>query len=326
MVRSRLLGLVAVAAIVAACNSGASSPSAAPAASAAATPAPAATASTAASASASTAAAASPSAAALPTVAADQLGTPGKLIVCSDTSYPPQEFLDNGQATGSDVDLITEIGKRLGLTVQIKTTVFDSIIPALVGGSCDVIVSAQTITANRQKQVDMIPYFAAGQSWVVAAGNPDNIKTLDDLCGKAVAAESGTVEAFHVTGTGDYKPADGLSQQCVAKGKAAITLKTFKEDTQALLALTANTVVAHFTDEPVAGYEVKQGNGKFELAPDAMTLERAPEGISVGKNHTGLRDAIKAALLATIADGTYTQILTKWNVQTGAITAADVNK
>jgi polar amino acid transport system substrate-binding protein len=262
-----------------------------------------------------------PTTAALPTVAAADLIAAGTLTVCSDTSYPPQETLDaNQKPVGSDIDLVNEIGKRLGLTVVVKTTNFNSIIPALTGGTCDVIVSAQTITADRQKQVDMIPYFAAGQSFVVLAGNPDNIKTIDDLCGKAVAAEDGTVEAMHVGGTGDYKPADGLSQQCVAKGKQPITLKTFTADTQALLALQAGTVAAHFTDEPVAGYEVVNGQGKFEMIP-GITLERGPEGISVGLNHTGLRDAVRASLDSMLADGTYLKILTTWGVQSGAVTS-----
>ncbi len=183
----------------------------------AATPTPVAT-PTPAAASASVAATPAP----IPTVPATQLIKAGTLTVCSDTSYPPQESLDaNQKPVGSDIDLINEIGKRLGLTVVVKTTNFNAIIPALTGGTCDVIVSAQTITADRQKQVDMIPYFAAGQSFVVLKGNPDNIKTVDDLCGKAVAAEDGTVEAMHINGTGDYKPADGLSQQCVAKGLKA---------------------------------------------------------------------------------------------------------
>jgi polar amino acid transport system substrate-binding protein len=267
-----------------------------------------------------------PTAAPLPMVPATDLVTAGTLTVCSDTSYPPQESLDSNQKPiGSDVDLANEIGKRLKLNVVVKTTNFNAIIPALVGGQCDIIISAQTITADRQKQVDMIPYFAAGQSFVVLAGNPDNIKTVDDLCGKAVAAEDGTVEAMHISGTGDYKPADGLSQQCVSKGKAPITLKTFTADTQALLALQAGTVAAHFTDEPVAGYEVAHGSGKFELVKD-LSLERGAEGISVGKNHTGLHDAVRAALDQMIADGTYLKILTTWGIQSGAVTStAPVN-
>ena len=266
---------------------------------------------------------AAPTAVPLPTVASDQIIKAGTLTVCSDTSYPPQEYLDaNQKPVGADIDMINAIGQKLGLTVVIKSTDFNAIIPALTSGTCDIIISAQTITADRQKQVDMVPYFQAGQSFVVVKGNPENIQTVDDLCGKTVAAEDGTVEAMHITGTGDYKAADGLSQQCVAKGKKAITLKTFTADTDALLALQAGTVSAHFTDEPVAGYEVVNGQGKFEMVKD-LNLERGPEGISVGKNHTGLRDAIVATLNAMMKDGSYLQVLTKWGIQSGAVTSAN---
>ena len=301
----RLAGIVAIAAIVAGACSSAATP----------TPAP--------TAMESAMASEAPSTAAVPTVPADQLITAGTLTVCSDTGYPPQEYLDaNQQPVGSDIDLINAVGAKLGLKVVIKSTDFNAIIPALISGTCDVIVSAQTITTERQKQVDMVPYFQAGQSFVVLKGNPDNIKTLDDLCGKTVAAEDGTVEAMHISGTGDYTPADGLSQQCVAKGKEPITLKTFTADTDALLALQAGTVAAHFTDEPVAGYEVVNGQGKFEMVPD-LNLERGPEGISVGKNHTALRDAIKATLDSMMADGSYLEILKKWGVDSGAVTSTN---
>jgi polar amino acid transport system substrate-binding protein len=259
-------------------------------------------------------------------VPADQLIKAGTLTACSDTSYPPQESLDaSNVAIGSDIDLGKEIAKRLSLTLVVKSTTFDSIIPALQGGSCDIIISAQTITAERQAAVDMIPYFAAGQSFVVAKGNPSAIQSIDDLCGKAVAAEKGTIEADHINGAGSgYDTTNSLDANCKAKGKADITLQVFDADTNALAALTAGTVVAHFTDEPVAGYEVANGGGKYEEVA-AMTLERGAEGISVPKTKTALRDAVKTALLAMISDGTYTTILTKWGVQSGAVAAPDVN-
>src|SRR5690348_14019877 len=53
---------------------------------------------------------------ATPTVAApNDLITPGTLTVGSDTTYPPQEYIDTAtnQATGFDVDLITAIGQRM---------------------------------------------------------------------------------------------------------------------------------------------------------------------------------------------------------------------
>jgi len=272
--------------------------------------------------------AASPTAAPSPvaSVPEDQLVKAGNLFVCIDIPYPPQEaFDDSGQPVGSDVDISAGIAQRLGLKfdgAHVQNTVFAVIIPALAGNKCDIIVSAQNINADRLKAVDMIPYFKAGQAVVVLSGNPKGIKVKDDLCGKSVAAENGTTEVDFLQGTGDYQGA-GLSDACVKAGKPAITIKTFDKDSDALLALQSQTVDAYFADSPAAGYAVDKSGGKLELS--GITLEEAIEGISVAKNHTALRDAVKAALLAMMSDGTYTKILTKWGVQDGAITPDQVN-
>src|SRR5258708_8655190 len=64
------------------------------------------------------------------TTSGPDLITPGTLTVGSDTTYPPQEFIDTatGKATGFDVDLITAIATKMGLKVKIVTTGFDTII------------------------------------------------------------------------------------------------------------------------------------------------------------------------------------------------------
>ena len=314
--RIRIASVLAIAALVAsACSSTAATTAPTVAPTVAPTP------TTAPSVATTVAASVAPTVAPLPAIPAAQLIKAGTLTVCSDTSYPPQETLDkNNQAVGSDIDLAAEIAKRLGLQIAVKSTVFDTIIPALTGGSCDIIVSAQTITDARKQAVDMIPYFAAGQSFVVLASNQSAITAITDLCGKAVAAEKGTVEADHIAGTGDYTPATSLDAQCKAAGKSDITLKVFAQDTDALLALQAGTVIAHFTDEPVAGYEVVNGSGAFVMLP-SLTVERGAEGISVTKNHPELKAAVTAALQQMIDDGTYKTILTKWGVQSGAVTS-----
>jgi polar amino acid transport system substrate-binding protein len=312
--RIRIASVLAIAALVAsACSSAAATT--APTA----TPVPATATPVVSAAPAVSTAPASPTAAPIPAIPAGQLIKAGTLTVCSDTSYPPQETLDkSNKAVGSDIDLAAEIAKRLSLQIAVKSTVFDTIIPALTGGSCDVIVSAQTITDARKQAVDMIPYFAAGQSFVVLTSNQSTISAITDLCGKAVAAEKGTVEADHIAGTGDYNATTSLNAQCKTAGKANITLKVFAADTDALLALQAGTVVAHFTDEPVAGFEVVNGNGAFAMLP-SLTVERGAEGISVTKNHPELKAAVTAALQQMIDDGTYLTILTKWGVQSGAV-------
>jgi polar amino acid transport system substrate-binding protein len=317
MIRSQRLAVLLGAAlfVATACTGGGSpSPSAAP--SVAASP------SAAASVEASPSAAGSPSAAAI-TIPADQLKFPDKLVVCIDIPYPPQEFFDDqGNPVGSDVEIAQEIARRAGLTPQIENSVFSTIIAAVTGGKCDIIVSAQNITAERIKQVDMIPYFQAGQAFVVAKGNPKGIKTQDDLCGKSVAGESGTTEIDYLNGTGDYK-GQGLSAACQAKGKAAITVKEFEKDSDALLALQSSQVDSYFADSPVAGYYIVQHPDQFEAS--GLTLGVALEGISIPKDKTKLRDAVQQIVVSMIDDGGYLTILKKYGDESGAVTS-DVAK
>src|ERR1700693_5412901 len=95
--------------VVAACSSAASPPPV-PTTAAPATEAPA------------TAAPASPVA----TVPADQLISPGKLVICSDIPYPPQEMFDAaGNPSGAAFETGPEIAKRLGLTMEVQNSVFE---------------------------------------------------------------------------------------------------------------------------------------------------------------------------------------------------------
>ena len=321
MRRSTLSAVIVTAAIFfAACSSTSTSPSASSAPTSAATSAPASVTPTAvASASAAPSAAATPVA----TVPTGQLKFADKLVVCSDIPYPPLEYFDEaGNPTGSDIDIATAIAKKLGLTVQIENSVFDTIIAAVTTGKCDIIISDQNITADRLKAVDMIPYFQAGQSFVVARGNPKAINATTDLCGKSVAAETGTTEVDYVNGVGDYK-GKGLSKACTDAGKAKIDMKEFPKDTDALAALLGGQVDAYFADTPPAAYYTIQHPDQFELS-GIPALQPIKAGISVPKDKKGLHAAVVAALASMIADGTYLQILTKYHVQDGAVQASDV--
>jgi ABC-type amino acid transport/signal transduction systems, periplasmic component/domain len=254
-------------------------------------------------------------------VPSGQLAFADKLVICSDIPYPPQEFFDaNANPVGSDIEIGQEIAKRLGVTPVIQNSVFDTIIAAVTAGKCDIIISAQNITTDRIKQVDMIPYFQAGQSFVVATGNPAGIKVQDDLCGKKIGAETGTTEVDYLQGTGDYK-GQGLSAACQKKSLPVINVKSFGKDSDALLALQSGQVDAYFADSPVAGYYTVQHPDQFALS--GLTLGVALEGISVPQSNTGLRDAVQQALVAMINDGTYLNILKKYGDDSGAITAAD---
>jgi polar amino acid transport system substrate-binding protein len=260
-------------------------------------------------------------------VPADKLAQKGHLLICSDLPYPPQEFFDdNGDPQGLDIEIGTEIGNRLGLKVQIVNSVFDTIIAAVTSSKCDIIISAQNITADRQKQVSMIPYFQAGQSFVVAKGNPNKISGVLDVCGQSVAAESGTTEVDNLKGTGDYKKDGGIAMLCEKAGKKAPDAVVTQKDSDALQQLQSNKVVAYFTDSPVAGYYTVQHPDQFEVA--GKVLDAVSEGISVpcGQDDctkaplSPLGAAVQTALKSMMADGTYTKILDKWKLTNGAVT------
>jgi polar amino acid transport system substrate-binding protein len=259
-------------------------------------------------------------------VPSDALTQKGKLTVCTDFPYPPQEFFDDkGNPAGTDIDIGNEIGSRLGLQTVYVNSVFDTIIAAVKSGKCDIIISAQNITADRNKQISMIPYFQAGQSMVVQKGNPQKISTPMDLCGKGVAAESGTTEADYLQGNGDYK-GKGLVDQCKTAGKPAVTVVLTQKDTDSLQQLQSGKVAAYFADTPPAAYYTVQQPDKFELT--GQIVEPAMEGINMPCGDatdctkaplTPLGQAVQTALKSMMADGTYAKILAKWNLTSGAV-------
>jgi polar amino acid transport system substrate-binding protein len=264
------------------------------------------------------------------TIPSDQLLFAGKLTVCSDLPYPPQEYFDaDGNPIGSDIEIAQGIAARLGLQAEVVNSVFDTIIPALTGGKCDIILSAQNINPDRLSQVDMIPYFQAGQAFLVQKGNPANIQVAQDLCGKKVAVEAGTTMLDYLSATGTYK-GGGLPKICKDAGAADVQATPFQKDSDALAALQAGAADAYFSDLPVViGYADAQPD-QFEVAP-VPQIEPALEGISVAKSTdptvatSPIYDGVKTALLAMLSDGSYQAILTKYQVEAGAITADVVN-
>ena len=257
---------------------------------------------------------------------ADKLAQKGRLLICSDIPYPPQEFYDEqGNPQGVDMDLGTEIAGRLGLKVQFVNSVFESIIAAVNGGKCDIIMSAMNITATRQKQVSMIPYFQAGQALVVLKGNPKNINGPIDLCGQPVAVESGTTNADWLQSAGDYKGKGGMVIECQKANKKPPVVTISQKDSDSFQQLQSGKVAAYATDSPVAGYYTAQHSDQFQQA--GQVIDPILEGIVVpcgkedctGAPLSDVGKAVETAFKSMVADGAYLKILTKWGLASSAV-------
>lgn len=233
------------------------------------------------------------------------IASAGKLVFCSDITYPPEESYKQGTTTpeGSDIDIGNYIASKMGVKARFDNTGFDGIIAALLAKKCDAVISGMNDTPERRKQVAFVDYLKVGQSFMVKKGNPENITGLDSLAGKSASVETGTTNKDFL---------DAQSKRLTSQGKKAIKVVTFPKDTDAANALRTGRVDAYFGDAPVVAYYI-------EKTPDAFSLGGTPVnpisiGIAINKSNTELQSAVRKAIAMIYADGTMDTILTRWKL------------
>ena len=259
-----------------------------------------------------------PTQAAVPAIAAM---VPGKVksavtvTVALDATYPPNEFVapDGSTIVGMDADLSAAVLQTMGLKDKLVNATFDTIIPGIVSGKFGMGASSFSDTKARQKVVDFVDYFTAGESFYVKAGATNPFDGVVSLCGHTVAVESGTTEETH---------AKAQAVKCAAAGTGKVTVLTFATQSEANLAVSSGRAEVGYADSPVAAYIVATSNGVFQSSGSPFNL--APYGLALPRGN-GMAAPVKAAVNALIANGVYGQILTKWGLQAGGIPTASIN-
>jgi polar amino acid transport system substrate-binding protein len=235
----------------------------------------------------------------------------GYVSAAMDASYPPDEFVAANGTTiiGMDADFNVALGAVMGIKwIPINAT-FDTIIVGLQSGKFDVGNTSFTVTAAREKQVNFVTYFQAGEGYYVKTSSSLKLAgSLLALCGRTVAVETGTIEQT------DAQSAVNL---CKKAGKAPDSVLPFASQSNANLAVSSGRAQIGFADSQVAGYIVQQSHGQFKL--DGPAFGVAPYGFGFAKT-SKFDVATLAAVKVLMKDGIYMKILNKWGVQAGAIT------
>ena len=241
------------------------------------------------------------------------LKSKGTITVAADASYAPNEFIgsDGHTVVGMDADLSKALAQVMGLKANVVNATFDTIIPGLAAGKYDMGASSFTDTKEREKTVDFVDYFIAGESFITKASGGATISGISDICGKTVAVEKGTTEETD---------AGTQSKKCTSAGKPAVKVLSFADQNAANLALSSGRADLGFLDSPIAEYQVKQSNGQFKLVGAAYA--NAPYGLALPKGSSA--PAVLAALKVLMQNGTYSSILSHWGLTSGAIPAAQV--
>ncbi len=230
----------------------------------------------------------------------------GELTVGLNATFPPFEYVGDGtdnfeaitsnesNATGFDVAMMNEIGKRLGVNVVIEDMDFDGIVAA-IGTKIDCGATGMTITDERKEAVNFSdPYYDATQA--VLLPKDSSIKTADDLAAAtAIGVQAGTTGESVARGIND---------------SAVVSVKSFN---QAVLDLVNGKDEAVVIDQVPGEAFVAQYPDELQLVEGSVfDFDVEQYGIAMPKDDEVMLNAINSALADMKADGTYDQLLDQY--------------
>lgn len=221
------------------------------------------------------------------------------LKVVTEAGFAPFEFKEgNDEFVGFDMDLIRAIGEAQGYKVELAHMGFESLIPALQSDKADCAIAGMSITPERQESVDFsTPYFDAGLI-IAVAKDTEGIAILDDLKGKKIAGQVGTIGA----------------DACMSvKEKAPKTeVRTYDNIGEAFMELEKGGVDAVVNDHAVTAYYIKTtGKDKTKMVGELFSADDH-YGIAVKKGNAEMLKVINDGLEKIKANGKYDEIYKKW--------------
>ncbi len=239
-------------------------------------------------------------AACTPAISDDNLIAPGKLQLSINPTNPPQQFVDkDGQLQGLNVELAQELSKRLCLQVDLIRMDFPAMIPAMNAGRIDGIDTGMFWTEERSKLMYMVPYAVQAISVVIAPDSGTKIANEQDLIGKSSAVE---VSSYQMNWLKKFSDAS------VAKGGAAVEMRTFPTATNVVSAVLARQVDNALLVDSVARDLVRRGQVTEVLSGLGMSRT------ALAFRNKAAADAVVRALNAMRTDGSYQALFAKFGL------------
>ena len=223
---------------------------------------------------------------------------PGKLIMATNATFPPYEFVEGNEIVGIDAEIAGAIAEKLGLELQIDDMEFDSIVESVKGGKADIGLAGMTVTPERQEVINFTASYATGVQ-VVIVTEDSAIASVDDLFAEgamhAIGVQRNTTGDLY--STWDLEDAGLATIDRYSKGADAV---------QALLTGKVDCVV--IDNEPAKAFVA--ANEGLKILDTAYAVE--DYAAAMNKDNTELYEAVNKALEELIADGTVASIIAKY--------------
>jgi len=233
----------------------------------------------------------------------EEIKAKGKIVVGTSADYPPFEFKDEqDNFAGFDMDLIREIGKRMGLEVEIQDMAFDTLVAAIEQGKVDAVIAAMAPTEERLQKVDFSITYHVQKNTFLAA--PDSSISFTDPMQSAqykIGVQTGT--------TLD----DWVTNNLVDTGKLpAENVFRYERADQSILDLQAGRIDIVLTDAGPAKEYAKNGQAKIVLT---AKLFETGENIALTKGEAALKAEIDKVLQQMIDEGFVDQLAEKYGLE-----------
>ena len=230
----------------------------------------------------------------------DDIIAAGKLRCAVELDFPPNGSRDaNNNPIGFDVDYCNDLGKALGVEVEIVDTPENDRIPAILSGRADVGVAVTSDTLERAKTVGFsIPYFVF--KTIVLAREASGIKDPAGIKGHPVGGPAGAYETLAL--------ADEVKKANDPKGQ----MLTFQSQSDTFLALGQNRIDATYTTSTIAAAII--ASGKY---PGLKVVGDAPVdadycALIVKRQEQGLINYVNLFLNRQVRSGRYAELYKKW--------------
>lgn len=237
----------------------------------------------------------------------------GGFTVSINPDVEPVKFTDSdGEIAGMNPDLLRAAGRVLDAEVRFQKGTFDGMVPGLEAKRFDAISSVADFV-ERQDNIDFIDYLKNGTAIITAADFQDDSLELKDLCG---------LSAGYARGTSQQGSLEEASKACVDNGDPEISMNGYGDSGAGILAVESSAADAFWGDLPQMSYNVQQSPDAFKIVYDERV---SILGIGIHKDNTEFRDALHAALLKLVEDGTYDKLLASWGLEDAAHPEMNIN-
>ncbi|MFM2481401.1 ABC transporter substrate-binding protein [Celerinatantimonas sp. YJH-8] len=231
--------------------------------------------------------------------------TDGVLTIGMEVAYPPFESYQNKQPVGFDVELVHALAKEMGLKPDIKDTPFPSLILGIKAHRFDMVISGMYIVEKRLKQADALPYITTGTSIMVRKNADFLPKAPEDLCGRTIAIQKGTVWLSKLQGVSNG--------YCASHNLGAIQINEYPTTAECTQALLSNHADAQLQMAAASQQILEKLPNRVQISSEKQFYPQTM-GMYFPKGDTWMKQQLSEALAKVKASGEFQKLLDKYHL------------